>query len=54
MLSCIEMAKCFKKKNNVKMSYFYMKCKAIFFTRESVNCSPEQLWAKHYAKILLI
>lgn len=54
MLSCIEMAKCFEKENNVKMSYFYMKCKAIFFTRESVNFSPKQLWAKHYAKILLI
>lgn len=30
MLSCIGMAKCFIKENNVKMSYFYTKYEAIF------------------------
>lgn len=35
MLSCIEMEKCFKKENNVKMSYFYMKYKAIFLSQDN-------------------
>lgn len=35
MLLCIEMAKCFKKENNVKMSYFSVKCKAIFLSEDN-------------------